>query len=94
MNPLWSRDNPRWRRLRAPGIAAFICFWLLIGLGVWQLYRLRWKEGILAQIHVAEISPPIALPAHPNRFQKVIVAGTMGARARRFCMAMRCMTGR
>lgn len=75
MNPLWSRDNPRWRRLRAPGISAFICFWLLIGLGVWQLYRLQWKEGILAQIHVAEISPPIALPAHPNRFEKVIVSG-------------------
>jgi surfeit locus 1 family protein len=76
MNPLWSRENPRWRRLRAPGIAAFICFWLLIGLGVWQLYRLQWKEGILAQIHLAEISPPIALPAHPNRFEKVIVSGT------------------
>jgi surfeit locus 1 family protein len=76
MNPLWSRDNPRWRRLRGPGISAFICFWLLIGLGVWQLYRLQWKERILAQIHVAEVSKPIALPAHPNRFEKVIVSGT------------------
>jgi len=76
LNSVWGRDNPRWRRLRGPGIAAFICFWLLIGLGVWQLYRLQWKERILAQIHIAEISPPIALPAHPNRFQKVIVSGT------------------
>jgi surfeit locus 1 family protein len=75
MNPLWSRDNPRWRLLRAPGIAAFICFWLLIGLGVWQLYRLQWKERILAQIDAAEMAPPIALPAHPNRFEKVIVSG-------------------
>jgi surfeit locus 1 family protein len=75
LNPLWRRDNPRWRRLVAPGISAFVCFWLLIGLGVWQLYRLKWKEAILAQIHVAEISPPIPLPAHPNRFEKVIVTG-------------------
>ena len=29
----------------------------------------------MAQIHVAEISPPIALPAKPNRFEKVIVSG-------------------
>jgi len=75
MTSIWRRDNPRWCRLRAPGVSAFICFWLLIGLGVWQLQRLKWKEGILAQIHLAEISPPIAVPAHPNRFQKVIVSG-------------------
>jgi surfeit locus 1 family protein len=64
-----------WRRLKAPGISAFICFWLLIGLGIWQLQRLKWKEGILAQIHTAEISPPIPLPAHPNRFEKVVISG-------------------
>jgi surfeit locus 1 family protein len=75
MNSIWRKDNPCWRRLLAPGISAFICFWLLIGLGVWQLYRLKWKEGILAQIHLAEISPPIPVPAHPNRFEKVIVTG-------------------
>jgi surfeit locus 1 family protein len=39
------------------------------------LQRLKWKEGILNQIHTAEISPPIALPAHPNRFEKVSIAG-------------------
>ncbi len=47
----------------------------MIGLGVWQLHRLKWKEAILAQIYLAEISPPIAVPAHPNRFEKVIVTG-------------------
>jgi surfeit locus 1 family protein len=67
--------SPRYRRLLAPGISAFVCFWLLIGLGVWQLHRLKWKEGMLAQLHLAEVSPPIALPAHPNRFEKVIVSG-------------------
>jgi surfeit locus 1 family protein len=60
----------------APGISAFTCFWLLIALGVWQLHRLKWKEGLLAQIHQAEMSPPLLLPANPSRFQKVIVTGS------------------
>jgi surfeit locus 1 family protein len=63
------------RRIKGAAIAAFALFWVLIGLGVWQIYRLHWKEGILAAIHVAEISPPIALPAHPSRFEKVVVTG-------------------
>ncbi len=29
----------------------------------------------MAQLHIAEISPPIPLPSHPNRFEKVIVSG-------------------
>jgi surfeit locus 1 family protein len=66
----------KWKRLIAPGISAFICFWLLIALGVWQLHRLKWKEGILAEIHQAAISAPIPLPAHPSPFEKVSIAGT------------------
>ncbi len=69
-------NKPDYGRIKNSAIAAFILFWILIGLGIWQLYRLQWKEGILAQIHTAEISPPIALPSHPNRFEKVQVAGT------------------
>jgi surfeit locus 1 family protein len=69
-------EREKLRRIKNPGIAAFILFWILIGLGIWQLYRLKWKEGILAQIHIAEISPPIPLPAHPNRFQKVVITGS------------------
>jgi len=65
----------QWHRIRNPAIAAFCLFWVLIGLGVWQIYRLHWKEGILAAIHVAEISPPVAMPANPGRFQKVFVTG-------------------
>jgi surfeit locus 1 family protein len=34
-------------------VAAAIAFAILIGLGVWQLYRLKWKEGLLA--HVAQL---------------------------------------
>jgi len=65
----------KWRRLIAPGIAAFITFWILIALGVWQLHRLTWKEGILAEIHEAAISAPIPLPEHPTPFEKVSIQG-------------------
>ncbi len=65
----------RYRRLIAPGISAFILFWILIGLGVWQLHRLKWKEAILATIHTAEISTPMPLPANPSPFEKVVITG-------------------
>ncbi|MDE8347530.1 MAG: SURF1 family protein, partial [Acidocella sp.] len=70
-------SRARWRRLIAPGIAAFITFWLLIALGVWQLHRLKWKEAILANIHHAAISPPVPMPPQPDRhpFEKVFITG-------------------
>ena len=34
---------------------------LLIGLGVWQIKRLHWKQGLLAQIAAAQNSPPAPL---------------------------------
>lgn len=34
---------------------------VLIGLGVWQLQRLQWKEGLIAQIEARTKSPPISL---------------------------------
>jgi surfeit locus 1 family protein len=50
---------------------------ILISLGVWQLHRLTWKLGILAQIDHAEAAPAVPLPAHPSLFQKVAVTGTL-----------------
>jgi surfeit locus 1 family protein len=40
---------------------------LMIGLGVWQLQRARWKEGLLARYAEAETLPPIAFPGGPLR---------------------------
>jgi len=34
---------------------------LLIGLGVWQLQRLQWKEGLIAQIEARVHAPPVTL---------------------------------
>lgn len=34
---------------------------LLLGLGVWQIQRLHWKEGLIAQIEARTKGPPITL---------------------------------
>ena len=36
---------------------------LLIGLGVWQVQRLRWKEGLIAAAEAAAMKPPEPLDA-------------------------------
>ena len=50
---------------------------LTIGLGVWQLERLAWKRGLLAEIDRAEAAPAVPLPADPVPFQKVELSGRM-----------------
>jgi len=44
-------------------LAAAIAFAILIWLGVWQLQRLKWKEGLLA--HIAALQTAAAQPAGP-----------------------------
>ena len=39
----------------------------MIGLGIWQLQRAQWKEGLLAQYAKAEKLPPITWPTAPLR---------------------------
>src|SRR5262249_19160373 len=40
---------------------ALAAFALLIGLGVWQLQRLQWKEGLIAAIESRTQAPPTSL---------------------------------
>lgn len=58
------------------GLAAFI------GLGTWQLQRLQWKEGVLAQIEARIADEAVALPADPDpeadRYLPVTITGVMG----------------
>jgi surfeit locus 1 family protein len=46
---------------KGPGLGAAItvvvCLAILIGLGVWQLQRLKWKEGILARVSALQAAP-------------------------------------
>ena len=54
---------------------------VLIGLGVWQLQRLSWKEVVLAEIEARIGAAPVALPAVPDpvtdRFLPVQAVGRL-----------------
>ncbi|MEM6939605.1 MAG: SURF1 family protein [Pseudomonadota bacterium] len=39
---------------------------ILVALGVWQLQRLAWKEGVLADINARIGAAPVAVPASPD----------------------------
>jgi len=65
----------RFRRLLWPGVMTLFMLVVLLGLGSWQVQRLQWKLGILAQIARAEAGPPVPLPDSPTPFAKVEVSG-------------------
>jgi surfeit locus 1 family protein len=48
-----------WLGLLVPAIIAFA---VLIGLGVWQIERKAWKEGLIAELTERLAAPPQALP--------------------------------
>lgn len=39
---------------------------ILVSLGVWQMQRLAWKQGVIAQIDARILAAPIAIPAAPD----------------------------
>ena len=49
-----------WLGLLAPAVLAFA---VLIGLGVWQIQRKAWKEGLIASLTERLAAPPKGLPA-------------------------------
>lgn len=65
------------RRLFWPGLSAALMFLVLIGLGTWQIHRLHWKLGILAEIARAEAAPPVPLVGRPSPFTKVAATGRL-----------------
>ena len=58
---------------------------VLIALGVWQVQRLEWKEGIIARLESRLAAEPAALPAEPDPaeddFLRVRVEGRLGDQA-------------
>ena len=69
--------SSRLRRLLWPGVMAVTMLAVLLGLGTWQVQRLHWKQGVLAQIARAEVGPANPLPAkpEPEPYTKVQVTG-------------------
>lgn len=68
------------RRMITPLLFGLIGVTILIGLGVWQLQRLAWKETMLTEIEARIGAAATALPAAPDpkadRFLPVTVAGS------------------
>ncbi len=59
---------PHGFRLWPVGIAAAVVFAILVGLGTWQVQRLSWKEGLIAEIDARIASQPVALDDIGRRF--------------------------
>jgi surfeit locus 1 family protein len=55
----YGRGGRTWIGLLLPTIVAFA---ILIGLGVWQIERKAWKEGLIADLTERLAAPPQALP--------------------------------
>ena len=72
-------------RVVAPLIFGLVGTAVLIGLGVWQLQRLEWKEGVIARLEARLAAEPVALPPEPDPvrddFLRVGVEGRLGEQA-------------
>jgi len=51
------------RGVLVPSLAAGTAFAVLVSLGLWQLDRKAWKEGLIATIEQRLSAPPVSLPA-------------------------------
>lgn len=66
---------------------------VLLGLGKWQVERLAWKEGVLADIAAHISAPPVQLPGemdrHADRYLPVEVTGRIGDAALRVLVSLK-----
>lgn len=73
------------KRLILPLVFGIVGTAILVGLGLWQLQRLAWKEGVLSAIAARMDEPPAPLPAAPevgrDAFLPVQVAGRFTGQA-------------
>lgn len=70
------------RRLIFPLVLGLSGCAVLLALGVWQLQRLAWKEGVLSLIEARIAAAPVAVPEAPDpdgdRYLAVRATGTLG----------------
>ncbi len=57
-----ARPGPAWRGLAAPALATLLMAGFLVGLGLWQLRRLAWKEGLIREIDERVLAAAVPLP--------------------------------
>ncbi|SNR37843.1 SURF1 family protein [Paracoccus sediminis] len=67
------------RRILFPLILGVVGCAILIQLGLWQLRRADWKDGVLDEIQASIEAAPMPLPADPDpsmKYMPVTVSGT------------------
>jgi len=64
-----------WQRIILPSFIALPILALLLGLGSWQIQRLNWKLGILAELEAAAARPPVAPAADTPAFTRIAATG-------------------
>lgn len=71
MTAISSAGQPSlFRQLLWPTLFTLIAGAILVALGIWQLHRLAWKEGLLAAIAARADAPPVAVPP-PSEWPKL-----------------------
>ena len=70
------------RRVIATILLGVVGTAILVGLGVWQLQRLEWKQDLIARLEERLAAEPVALPDAPDpqrdAFLRVGVEGRLG----------------
>jgi surfeit locus 1 family protein len=69
-----SRPVP-WQRIILPSFIALPILAILLGLGSWQIQRLNWKLGILAELQAAAARPPVEATAQVPPFTRITATG-------------------
>jgi surfeit locus 1 family protein len=59
--------RPYWQRLIVPGLFTAISLAILVSLGMWQLQRKAWKEGLIATLEAQMAASPAPL-APPSQW--------------------------
>lgn len=53
--------SPRRQKFWPITLATALAFVFLVSLGIWQLQRLAWKEGLIAEIAARQSAPPVSI---------------------------------
>ena len=70
------------RKMIFPLLFGIVGIGILVGLGIWQVQRLTWKEGVLAHIRQEIVKPPVPLDidapgiAH-QKYKSVSISGRL-----------------
>ncbi|MEP5730624.1 MAG: SURF1 family protein [Sulfitobacter sp.] len=66
---------------------------ILVALGVWQMQRLAWKQGVIADINARIVAASVAIPAQPDpttdRFLPVEATGRFTGDTRRVLVSQK-----